>query len=146
MSKFAHAAVGSRVYAEEQRDENDFYATDPIAVHKLLEHFKDFHHFIWEPACGKGHISEALKEHGYSVISSDLFDYGYGESGIDFLKYGPYIPIVERGHTVDIVTNPPFKYSLEFAQHALDVLSEGCYVALFLKLGFLEGKERRKFF
>lgn len=46
----------------------------------------------------------------------------------------------------DIITNPPYKYALNFVQRALESVRTGGKVAMFLKLQFLEGKERRKFF
>lgn len=46
----------------------------------------------------------------------------------------------------DIVTNPPYKYALEFVEHALDILADGHKAAMFLKLQFLEGKARRRLF
>jgi len=46
----------------------------------------------------------------------------------------------------DIITNPPYRYALNFVQKALESVRIGGKVAMFLKLQFLEGKERRKFF
>lgn len=46
----------------------------------------------------------------------------------------------------DIITNPPYKYATEFVQHALEVVTDGYKVAMFLKLTFLEGKARKQLF
>lgn len=46
----------------------------------------------------------------------------------------------------DIITNPPYKYALEFVEHALNIVQQGRKVAMFLKLTFLEGKARKAFF
>lgn len=46
----------------------------------------------------------------------------------------------------DIITNPPYKIALPFLKHALDIIHDGSKVALFLRLLFLEGKERGRFF
>ena len=43
-----------------------------------------------------------------------------------------------------IVTNPPYKYALEFVEHCIKLNAE--VVAMFLKLTFLEGQKRQKFF
>ncbi len=119
---------------------NDYYATEPRATELLLE-LEQFSPCIWECACGEGHISEVLKAHGYDVISSDLIDRGYGEGGIDFLA------IKANGDKrCDIITNPPYKYAKEFVEHALDMVAEGQKVAMFLKLTFLEGQNRRDLF
>ena len=46
----------------------------------------------------------------------------------------------------DIITNPPYSKAQEFVEHALDISSDGCKVAMFLKIQFLEGKSRRALF
>ena len=47
---------------------------------------------------------------------------------------------------MDIITNPPYKIAKEFVEHALEVITEGHKVAMFLKLTFLESKKRRELF
>ena len=118
-------------------EKHDYYATEPKAVELLLEQ-EQFSTCIWEPACGEGHISEVLKENGYSVFSSDLIDRGYGQGNIDFFD------CVENER--DIITNPPYKYAKEFVEHALNISRDGTKIAMFLKLTFLEGKGRRDLF
>lgn len=120
------------------RETNDFYATDPIAAEWLckLEHLNDD---IWECACGDGKLSEVFELAGYNVRSTDLIFRGYGEGGVDFLKQS------EPWHG-DIITNPPFKYAQEFVEKALELVPEGNKVIMFLKLQFLEGKNRRRLF
>lgn len=132
------APLGASNHSLEVREDNDFYATDPIAVLELLRVFTP-HRTIWEPACGLGHISETLLSLGYSVISTDLIDRGYGTGGVDFLSQ------TETFHG-DIVTNPPYKLAIEFVQHALDIIEDGFYVIMLLRLNFLEGVARRKLF
>ena len=58
---------------------------------------------------------------------------------IDFLKYNG-----KWGG--DIITNPPYKDALQFIQKALEITTVGNKTAMFLKLTFLEGKARKKFF
>lgn len=137
-SRSAHATLGARNYALNEREVNDYYATEPKALELLLEK-ETFDPFVWECACGEGHLSEVLRSHGYIVRSSDLIDRGYGESGVDFLA-------TEQKFNGDIITNPPYKYAQEFVEHALDIICEGNRIAMFLKLQFLEGKARRKLF
>lgn len=43
----------------------------------------------------------------------------------------------------DIITNPPYKYALEFVERALESVLPGRKVAMFLKLQFLEGQKRK---
>lgn len=130
--------LGASNHTSGVRENNDFYATEPKAVELLLEK-EHFNRHIWEPACGQGHISEVLNRHGYDVLSTDLIDRGYGRSGVDFLQT---TDIFEG----DIITNPPYKYALEFACKGLALLPEGHKMAFLLRIQFLEGKTRRKFF
>ena len=54
--------------------------------------------------------------------------------------------VPDAGRCCDIITNPPYKYAKEFVSKALDVVADGCKVAMFLKLTFLEGQARRELF
>ena len=69
--------LGASNHTEKDREENDFYATDPKAI-DLLCQVEKFDKNILEPACGQGHMSKRLIEHGYQVLSYDLIDRGYG--------------------------------------------------------------------
>jgi hypothetical protein len=134
MTALVSQMLGARPAGSLQGD--DFHETPCVAVKALLavEAFTDR---IWEPACGLGAISEVLIEHGHDVISTDLVERGYGSGGVDFLlEWQPRAP--------NIITNPPYKLALEFAQNALRLTSGK--VALLLRLGWLEGRARRKFF
>lgn len=42
----------------------------------------------------------------------------------------------------DIITNPPYKFAMEFVLHALHLIPDGHKVAMFLKITFLEGTRR----
>lgn len=137
-SRSVFAINGARNFAVEEREEHDFYATDPVAAEKLIE-LETFAPRIWEPACGQGHLSEVFLKHGYDVLSTDLINRGYGEGGIDFLK-------IDTPFDGDIITNPPYKYAKEFVEHALDLIPTGRKVAMFLKLTFLEGQKRQELF
>lgn len=115
------------------RKSNDFYPTPGYAIDDILNRVK-FEGDIWEPSCGNGAISKKLKERGYDNIrSSDLYDYGYGESGIDFMK--------QQYPCDNIITNPPFNISTKFAIHGLNFVRKK--MVLLNKLTFLEGKERQ---
>jgi hypothetical protein len=108
---------------------------------ELLLKEEEFAPVVWECACGEGHLSKVLAEHGYAVISTDLVYRGFGnKEPLDFLKSRV------TAFQGDIITNPPYKYALEFVQKALDCVTDGHKVAMFLKLQFLEGKSRKAFF
>ena len=133
-----YKTLAASSHADGEREENDFYATEPKALELLLEK-ETFNEFVWECACGMGHLSKVLENKGYRVFSSDLVYRGYGVGGCDFLKQ-------ETKFSGDIITNPPYKFATEFVYKALDLIDEGNKVAMFLKIQFLEGKERRKLF
>lgn len=123
---------------------NDYYATEPKAVELLLKE-ESFSHYVWEPACGGGHISKVLQNSGYDVKNSDIIDRGFAGTEIaDFLKVSK--EDVRNDFTRDIITNPPYKYAKEFVEHALDISVDSTKVAMFLKLTFLEGQARREMF
>lgn len=139
-SRKVFAPLGASNHSNQIREKDDFYATDPVAMEMLLDK-EQFSNTIWECACGAGHLSKVLEAHGYNVVSTDLRDRGYGESGVDFLEIDNTYPF-----DCDIITNPPYKYALEFVEQALSLVSDGHKVAMFLKLSFLEGRGRRAFF
>ncbi len=122
------------------RVDNDFYATDPASVVALLNAFDFKGSSFLEPCAGTGNISEVLKSYfpDADVVSTDLIDRGYCEGGIDFL-------IHNYDRTFDnVITNPPFKLAKEFIEKSLEITNEGGYVAMFLKVQFLEGTGRRE--
>lgn len=118
------------------REPNDYYATDPKAIHQLLK-YESFNKNIWECACGEGNLSKPLKEYGYNVYSTDLIDRGYQDEIIDFLT-------TDKKFDGDIITNPPFKHTTQFILKSLDSIPFGNKVAMFLKINYLSGKARYK--
>lgn len=135
-SRNVFAPLGAANIAINEREVNDFYATDPKAV-KLLLQEETFNHNILEPMCGAGHISETLKEAGYEVSSSDMFDRGYGNVKNIF--------DIDNWEG-DIISNPPYKDALKYIKHCMNIIPVGHKIAMFLKLLFLEGKERGQWF
>ena len=142
-SKTTFVQLGASSHSDGEREENDFYATVPNTLEIFLQALKrdnlELNCRIWECACGKGHLSEILKKHGYITLNTDLIDRGYERSGIDFLK-------TTGEWNGDILTNPPYKYAKEFVEHALELVENGNHVVMLLKIQFLEGKDRRKLF
>jgi hypothetical protein len=112
-------------------DGPDYFPTPAWATHALIDN-ETFEGEIWECACGNGAMSNVLKTTGCSVRSSDLFDRGFGESGIDFLH--------TRQTSDNIVTNPPYNCAEGFV--ASGIKSSRSKFALLLRLAFLEGANR----
>lgn len=101
----------------------EFFSTPASVVRALLQREK-FRGLTWEPACGHGSIAKMIPG---EVMASDLADYGYGESGVDFLT---------TWRDVDnVVTNPPFKLKVEFKRRALECARGK--VAMLLPVGTL---------
>ena len=130
--------LGASNHTDHNRGSFDYYATEPKATELLLK-LEHFNNNILEPCCGEGHISEVLKRGGYNVTSRDLINRGYGEQA-DFLD------MANTEWNGDIITNPPYALAKEFVEKAIRIIPRGNKVAMFLKLTFLEGKQRRELF
>jgi hypothetical protein len=118
----------------------DAYFSPPEAA-LSLPHIEAQHlpNRIWEPAAGDGAIVRPFQNAGFTVIASDLVDYGLKgcEVGVDYLRAKP----ICEPH--GIITNPPYKLAMKFAEKALH---ETFYLALLLRTNFLESTARLSFF
>ena len=131
--------LGASNHTEKERQKEDYYATDPIAVELLLD-LETFNKDVWECACGEKHLSNVLEKRGFNVRSSDIIKRCDDIEEYDFLGMEN---IEWKG---DIITNPPYKYAKEFVYKALQIIPKGNKVAMFLRVQFLEGKERKQLF
>lgn len=129
------------------RDPNDYYPTHPVAVQDLFQYEK-FEGRTLEPACGEGYMSEELKRQGLEVVSADLIERCYADQRHtgDFLDRAnhPENWWDEPGFD-NVITNPPFdkKILIPFIKMAIDMARKK--VAMFVRLNFLEGKDRKKY-
>lgn len=112
-------------------DGPDFFPTPAWATYALIDNEK-FSGEIWESACGNGAMSRVLDKTGCPVISSDLYDRGFGEIGVDFLA--------AKRRTENIVTNPPYNSAEGFVRAGIQQATQK--FALLLRLAFLEGANR----
>src|ERR1700733_16214531 len=112
-------------------DGPDFFPTPRWATFALIDNEK-FSDDIWECACGDGAMSNVLAETGCSVRSSDLYNRGFGDSGIDFLE--------AKSRAGNIITNPPYNAAEGFVAIGTKLASR--IFALLLRLAFLEGASR----
>ena len=55
-SRSTFATLGASTHSDHNREENDYYATDPKAAKLLLDVEPELTD-IWEPACGAGHLA-----------------------------------------------------------------------------------------
>lgn len=135
----ALALLGTSNIAKKDRAEQDYYATDPKAVHDLLENEILSKHII-EPSVGGGHIAHTLQNAGHTVTGLDITHRGFeGTIVQDWLSYGKPI-------CCDIVMNPPYSAAQAHIEHGLDLLQEGNKLCAFLKIQFLESQARKSLF
>jgi hypothetical protein len=135
MDKTYHLNGGYKPTTKRFADLNgpDFFPTPKWATHALIDN-EGFKGDIWECACGDGSMSAVLEQTGRNVISSDLYNRGYGEADHDFLESWRKAP--------NIVTNPPFNAAEGFVETGLEKASQK--FALLLRLAFLEGGNRQR--
>lgn len=132
------------VNSEAEREENDFYATDPYAVYKMRSMWDEIglSTYIWECACGQGHLAKAFNDLGYCVRATDLIDRDNSGLTVDFLS-------CDKDNWAwggDIVTNPPFKYASEFIEKSMELIDDGHLACFLLKVQFLETTKRAELF
>lgn len=140
--------MGASSHSVSERQKEDFYSTDPRAVHVLFQMLSDLNidipDTIIETSVGMGHIAYVCEEYNKKVIGFDIVDRGYpGTIVCDFLSIQD--PIETNGPKM-FIQNPPFKLALKFIERSLQHCDKGEYCCAFLKIQFLEGKERAKFF
>lgn len=128
--------LGASNHSKNEREQNDYYATEPKAGYLLLEVEPDLNN-IWECACGEGHLAKVFDKAGRLRKATYLIDRSYGDVE-DFLSN------TEQYHNGDIVTNPPYKYTQEFVEQALHKVDIGRKVCMFLKVLFLETQKRNQ--
>jgi hypothetical protein len=114
-------------------DGPDFFPTPAWATYALIDN-EAFKGDIWESACGNGAMSQVLEDAGQPIISSDLYDRGYGEIGVDFLA--------PKRRAANIVTNPPYNAAEGFVSSGVKAAERK--FALLLRLAFLEGANRQQ--
>ena len=123
----------------EDREENDFYATDPNEVYNICSYEKLIG-TVLEPSCGMGHMVKGIQKHkayeNIKIVATDLIDRGFGESGYNFLDYNyPYVNDIGT-----IIMNPPFKFIEEFVVKSIEIAQHK--VILLARNQFLEGGGR----
>ena len=114
-------------------DGPDFYPTPDWATYALIDNER-FDGRIWEPACGDGTMVRVLLGTNCPIDASDLYNRGYGEIGLDFLK--------ESRTVENIVTNPPYNSAEGFVEAGLRQTTHK--LCLLLRLAFLEGANRQR--
>ncbi len=87
---------------------------------------------------GGGNLSLELKRLGYNVTrETDLFDRGYGTTGVDFFKETELF----QGNTI---TNPPYSFINDWIKHSLKITSNKVYI--FCRIQTIESLKRYEIF
>ena len=123
--------LGASNHSKQERQPEDYYATDPIAVKLLLEVEPQLNN-IWECACGEGHLAKVFDSLGILGKATDLINRGYGSVEDFLLNNEPY----KNG---DIVMNPPYiktplkskQYTLHTGDRILDKIKSGDFPKLY---------------
>lgn len=132
-----------------ERPGSDLYPTQPeystalfaaSSEHGLAWGHPDWRFDIWEPACGDGRLARMAQRFGLRVAASDLYDHGYGETGVDFLK-------TRELRAPVVITNPPYFRDVDridmprkFACHAMRLGAYECW--LLCRLGWMGSIDR----
>jgi len=107
----------------------DDFQTPREAITPLLP-FLNKEWLIWECAEGKGYLTKALHDQGYTVVGSDIL------SGRDFLTWAPELYDC-------IITNPPYSIKHKFLARCYELRKP---FALLLPLTTLETRARQCLF
>jgi hypothetical protein len=109
----------------------DLYETPAVGTEAVLR-AEQIPVRVWEPCADRGAISRVLQARGYSVISSDIFQYDYP---LDFVA--DFLAQKRMPDGCDtILTNPPYKQVEEIVAHAITLAPR---VIMLLRLAFFEG-------
>jgi hypothetical protein len=119
---------------------SDHFQTPPEALTPLLPYIKK-EWTIWEPACGKGNLTSALRYMGYRCFGTDIA--AVGGFHHDFLS--EKLPVA-GGQVSDfdaILTNPAYSKKDEFLERCYQL---GKPFALLLPLTVFDSIRRRNLF
>lgn len=105
------------------KQKNDFVRT-PEEITEALLKYENFEGIILEPCCGDGAISKVLKKNNYNVISSDKFNYGYGDIK-DLFEIKEFC--------ANIITNPPFTQQQAIKKHLLTIVQKKLALLWYVK-------------
>jgi hypothetical protein len=131
------------------RVDKDFYPTPSWVIDALAEHVTLKGKGIWEPACGDGRMSLAIKAAGAAyVYSTDIVNRSFSEfeGELDFLsEQAPKLI-----HYDGIITNPPFgsrgKLAEAFIRAGLRRTADYGFLALLLPADFDSAVTRASLF
>ena len=137
--------LGASNHTDKERQNEDFYATDPVATEWLLK-LENIHDVVIDNSVGEGDLMFPIIKSGRKVIGFDIVNRFSQPPDFEFrnenwLDFNP-----DKLINADIIFNPPYKLAQEFVEHSINLVEDGRKVCAFLKLQFLEGKKRKELF
>lgn len=131
---------------KKDREEFDFYETPAYATEDLFK-YETFEGEVWECAAGHGAMSKVIEKYN-PCFSSDIRtnDEVHGVKGFNFLNCTSILMKDDRHPNVvdNIITNPPYTFTVEFIETAKKVATKK--IAMLLRLPFIESQGRYELF
>jgi hypothetical protein len=128
--------------------ERDLYPTPAWVTDTLARHLNLRGARVWEFACGRHDMVNALRRHGATVYATDIVDYGNGQDEvIDFLSDRE----PRLSNFTHLISNPPYgnrcKTAIAFIERGLERAAQyGATLALLLPAHFDSRASRRGLF
>lgn len=119
--------------------EAEYVQTDPWAIDAVLR-VEILTPLVVDPCTGDGRMAQACKRLGHAVFATDLYDWGYGHTGLDFLKEDRFFPQEVKDNTVFM--NPPFSLACDFVDRARDLGARK--IVCFQRSVWRESQDRRE--
>ena len=120
-----------------ERLDRDAYDTlDADWIVPCLLRFVALRDIVWEPAAGRGCMSDELERAGYHVIKTDIAPRRHDIEESDFLMNTALFDGT-------IITNPPYDGIDEFVEHALLLTAKGGQVCILARSEWAQAAKRR---
>lgn len=129
----------------------DAYWTEPWVTEALLKVWRPAG-AVWEMACGTGQMVQALRHKGYTVVASDLHDWGSPHFHLhnflaDSFGVGSLGEDLALEGARTLMTNPPFDQAEAFIRKGLAIIKgRDGQLALLLRVDFDSATRRQCFF
>lgn len=117
------------------------YETPVWAAEGILN-LEDVGPRVVDPCCGPGVLTKAAQAKGHTVTATDLYDWGFGLTGVDFLDTA-YDAVYQSGGDFTVFMNPPFSKACEFVERAFALGARK--VVCFQRFAWYESAGRRDF-
>ena len=139
------------------RHKSDYYVTPTKAIRDFLSNFQNYidlelsdKRIVWLDPCAGGdeynppsYTTVITEDYDpYNVTSIDIREDAICDINADYLN----IDYSDKDSPDIIISNPPFYLGMEFIKKSLEVVDDGGYVIMLLRLNFFGSKSRKPFF